>query len=82
MSTGQRSFIQVDLHLAVATRPLALTSTIQTPTLNVGEQQTRTVSSAVTKKLIPRHPASLAEEEPSNLVDYALYVPPYLTYLS
>ncbi|KAI1059222.1 hypothetical protein LB507_003881 [Fusarium sp. FIESC RH6] len=55
-----------------ATRPLALTSTIQTPTLSLEEQQGRTVSTAVPKKLTPRHPASLAEEKPSNLVDYAL----------
>jgi len=53
--------------------------TIQTPTLSFGEQQRRTVSTSVTKKLTPRHPASLAEEKPSNLVDYALYVPPYIS---
>ncbi|KAH7179327.1 uncharacterized protein B0J16DRAFT_402714 [Fusarium flagelliforme] len=56
-----------------ATRPLALTSTIQTPTLSLGEQQRRAVTTAATaNKLTPRHPASLAEEKPSNLVDYAL----------
>ncbi|CAG7560308.1 unnamed protein product [Fusarium equiseti] len=55
-----------------ATRPLTLTPTVQTPTSNLIDKPRRTVSTAATRKITPRHPASLAEEKPSNLVDYAL----------
>jgi NADH dehydrogenase (ubiquinone) Fe-S protein 7 len=67
-----------------ATRPLALTSPstipqklfqVQTPPVNRNENQIRKVSTGAGNALPPRtHPASLADEKPSNLVDYALYV--------
>ncbi|UZP46154.1 hypothetical protein NXS19_013966 [Fusarium pseudograminearum] len=65
-----------------ATRPLAFTSPtsipqrplqIQIPKVNRNESQIRKVSTGAGKALTPRtYPASLADEKPSNLVDYAL----------
>jgi NADH dehydrogenase (ubiquinone) Fe-S protein 7 len=64
------------------TRPLALASSTsipqnpfqaQIPTFNLKESQTRKISTGAGKTLTPRtYPASLADEKPSNLIDYAL----------
>ncbi|CEI41125.1 hypothetical protein FVEN_g3494 [Fusarium venenatum] len=64
------------------TRPLTLASPsnipqkpfhVQTPKVNRKESQIRKVSTSAGKALTSRtHPASLADEKPNNLVDYAL----------
>jgi NADH dehydrogenase (ubiquinone) Fe-S protein 7 len=81
--TNATSPVYLDLHnLTDTTRPLALASPTsipqnpfqaQIPTFNLKESQTRKISTGAGKTLTPRtYPASLADEKPSNLIDYAL----------